>query len=576
MGITIDQTIQFNRFLEFAQRSMGTGNEKAVARTGDMVAGAGGALTVRSIKAATTDKAFALFRSGEDKADNNATRELFKKVIADLFGGESLIPESVRDAMLMKDYGAGKPLTARRIMAVKTAIDAYYAYGSVDFFAKQTNVDHARRLGYTAVELPKLNRALNLFMEGNPGVTQDQALLEVMTPGRPANRLMRYGGRFMEDAKSFAQGLKLIGDFAVWHEDLKEQVRSGNRTSLTAVNQRGAIIGTARGLETFVFEELASNRNINLYGKPEEVFGMKNNPATCFFGRELHSSNSFTFLQMPQEKRALFFRCSQLLLPLQDTHSGKGAIRSGVFTTVRLLRHFDELERLQAHGQLTQKKLLETCFGDIRPISTSNPDDSFNQYFNTLQPKLYDYIEKQTGKPLIDPTNRQGQSLFATLGSFIHDNGLTFEEACGYYERGEIPPKSNLQVPFSCDLQGIVDPEAGLKALDKDFHRPDGYSRTDDPQQVSLLRNPRFTVNLPGGQPMEFLPTAEKDPVHQTKMQQLYDQLETLCGKAHPRQLNALLFSMGQGALSQLRSGFPSLGISSSEHSAVTFTLKVV
>ena len=39
-------------------------------------------------------------------------------------GGKAKIPASVRKAMLLGDYGHGKPLTARRIIAVKKAIDA--------------------------------------------------------------------------------------------------------------------------------------------------------------------------------------------------------------------------------------------------------------------------------------------------------------------------------------------------------------------------------------------------------------------------------------------------------------------
>ena len=54
---------------------------------------------------------------------NNAVRDLFKQAIADLFHGESNIPMSVLDAMKLADFGKGKPLTARRILAVKAAID---------------------------------------------------------------------------------------------------------------------------------------------------------------------------------------------------------------------------------------------------------------------------------------------------------------------------------------------------------------------------------------------------------------------------------------------------------------------
>ena len=116
---------------------------------------------------------------------------------------------------------------ARRVgkstIAEEFAKREYASYIKVDFFAKQSNVDLAARLGYTAAELPKLNRAINLFMAVNPGIDEHQAALEVMTSGKPANRLMGYGGRFLEDAKSFGLGLKLIGDFATWHASLKDQ-----------------------------------------------------------------------------------------------------------------------------------------------------------------------------------------------------------------------------------------------------------------------------------------------------------------------------------------------------------------
>lgn len=42
-----------------------------------------------------------------------------------MFGGLAYIPKSVRTAMKFSDYNAGRPLTARRIMAVKTAIESY-------------------------------------------------------------------------------------------------------------------------------------------------------------------------------------------------------------------------------------------------------------------------------------------------------------------------------------------------------------------------------------------------------------------------------------------------------------------
>ena len=71
-------------------------------------------------------------RSATDATKNNEARKLFRDAVADMFGGEQNIPESVKTAMLLKDYGteenpSGKPLTARRIMAVKAEVDRIVA-----------------------------------------------------------------------------------------------------------------------------------------------------------------------------------------------------------------------------------------------------------------------------------------------------------------------------------------------------------------------------------------------------------------------------------------------------------------
>ena len=110
----------FKAFTDFAQAKVGERKEAAVAH----IVGGGGPLSGRGITAATTDSAYAFIRSGRDKVENNDARAVFRQAIIDIFGGESKIPKRVKEAMILSDYGSGKPLTARRIMAVKAAIDA--------------------------------------------------------------------------------------------------------------------------------------------------------------------------------------------------------------------------------------------------------------------------------------------------------------------------------------------------------------------------------------------------------------------------------------------------------------------
>lgn len=116
-GLAVSQ--QFKQFTDFAAEAMLKGDMKAIARQGD----ATGIPGVTKITSTTDDKVFAFRRSQENKTANNATRATFMKAVAEMFDGEAHIPESVLDAMNMKDFDKGKPLTARRIIAVKTAVD---------------------------------------------------------------------------------------------------------------------------------------------------------------------------------------------------------------------------------------------------------------------------------------------------------------------------------------------------------------------------------------------------------------------------------------------------------------------
>ena len=114
--------LYFNAFVEFASSRIAT-NSKAVARFENGAAPLDGANKIVAVHP-DVDKVGKFRRHGDQRNLNDAVRTSFKEAIIDMFGGEAKIPASVRKAMLMTDYGKGKPLTVRRIMAVKAAIDA--------------------------------------------------------------------------------------------------------------------------------------------------------------------------------------------------------------------------------------------------------------------------------------------------------------------------------------------------------------------------------------------------------------------------------------------------------------------
>ena len=208
---------QFSRFVSFAQDRVDAGKETAIAKKGDVQAGGGTTLEERGIK--VTDKSDwvgkSLFRKQDTKTANNEVRDLFRKCVADMFGGESNIPDSVKEAMLLKDYGKGKPLTARRILAVRDAINSL---GRDNIFGPATDPDgelanKAFKAGFTRLDFGKLNTAANLLSKAK-NIPVADAFDQVITRGSAANRAMNAGPLYMKDVDSFRQGVEAHEDIA--------------------------------------------------------------------------------------------------------------------------------------------------------------------------------------------------------------------------------------------------------------------------------------------------------------------------------------------------------------------------
>ena len=116
---------QFQNFVNFAQTAHQAGHDKQIARVdiGPLLPTEGTELYTRAIVAASGDKVAPLWRSQANKDANNVARDLFRQTVVDMFGGIGNVPKNVMDAMLTKDYGVGKPLTARRILAVQAEVE---------------------------------------------------------------------------------------------------------------------------------------------------------------------------------------------------------------------------------------------------------------------------------------------------------------------------------------------------------------------------------------------------------------------------------------------------------------------
>lgn len=132
---------QFHSFVNFAQAAHADGKDKQIARVGigPLLPTEGAELYSRTIVAASGDRVAPLWRSQTNKDENNVARGLFKQAVIDMFGGLSNVPKNVMDAMLMKDYGKGKPLTARRILAVQAEVEKASAQFDTALAAAKAN-----------------------------------------------------------------------------------------------------------------------------------------------------------------------------------------------------------------------------------------------------------------------------------------------------------------------------------------------------------------------------------------------------------------------------------------------------
>ena len=285
LGI-IGSNATFDAFVQFAETQHAAGKDKAIARFEKPDAAGLGGIANRTIKPGSGDwVGVGAGRLASLKKANNITRDAFMKAVSDMFGGMNRIPASVKEAMKLEDYGKGKPLTARRILAVKDAIEksgfleqmaeqkAFEA--SISKFKDQAGMEtKALSMGYSKGELPKLAKAVNLYAQAS-GCSEAEALEQVSTPGSKANRLMNYGGRFLQSADNFKNGLRLMDSFKGWFaetyakfESMKDgrSLKYEDGMSMTLLNTSATAFSEINLLATekFVFEEFAVNDSIDL------------------------------------------------------------------------------------------------------------------------------------------------------------------------------------------------------------------------------------------------------------------------------------------------------------------------
>ena len=568
---------QLDQFIEFAQQQSNASTSKAIIRASQP-----GDLSTRTISIADKDKVgglSALFRSRSDKTGNNQTREMFLRAVADLFNGEDHIPPNVMKALEKSNFEKdGKPLTARRIMAVKTAIDDTIA--TREQFSPGGFAD--------TKEITDSFRAANFYMAAT-NCTKEEAAQAVSTPGSPANRLMLYGGRFLTDLKSFSQGLNLLENFSTWFDQVIAEAASKNKTSPTAVHMDTTLRwsqGDRPGVERFVFDELAADPNLDLSKSPEELFGLQNNKAMRFAARGFVRSAVMTLLQIPHEHRTAVYDALECLWPLGSKgvpNSGHPSTTSMDFTVFRVLRNLDKVKSLMDKGRLNAETLRRECFADIpfksgkfnlESISmylSDSTDDMCDAMVRSFLGKGPDYILKEGERSSVMETHGNEILNATSIVTFtMLSTGCTLNEAVACATTGKPVPLPKFASHFTCKLSDLNDTTAaGLTTITEDLKRADTYRRKED--STPLLDDSHFTVAFPGQAQPLVMRNGSEHAAEQGRA--VHDKVVDLCGRTHPRQALAVMFGLSQSALGNLRGGLLAFGISSNEHSAVDFTL---
>jgi len=533
----------FQKFVDFATKAYATKGENTVARFEGMPRG-------------DYKGAFASFwRTSDMKTANDRVRDLFLKTVADMFGGEKFIPEIVRDNMKLEDFGKGRPLTARRINLVKVAIDTLGG----GMFTGGASVERAKSMGYAPAELPKLARVANIYQQAT-GCTNEEAEEAALDTNSKARVLFDCGGRFTLNADNFKKGLALMEKFPAWFTNLHDDHAAGKLDTPTKLNFAASycLRGAEKATLKFVFDEIAINPNLSLDAEdPEEVFGMANNPAMRFVGREYTTSFSNSLAQMSPNRRSVLYAVVDALDKISlsaGQRANRTEIRQSALLAARVIKNFDAVVALQSAGKLDRANLVPLLYPDFGLAPTASNFDINEAYDKKMMenPKIIVQVHAtavHTGASIDDAVDAivNGKQL-DNLPEILHFSG-------------------NLQ-----ELDGTA--TGGRNTMLGDIHRPAMPKLLESNEPAIADEDSKFVFNFPDGMTLAAEVGAAGSQKVKDANNAIADKLEELCGRVHPKQLSNVYYALSQSSIGgNTKGGLEKYGIKSDEHIPVTFTL---
>ena len=451
----------------------------------------------------------------------------------------------------------------------------------VPFRTRMRVAQRALGMGYFHSELDALWRMAELYQAAT-GCTVDAAIDVALDPKSDARRLFSYGGRFIASADNFKAGLKLMNDFPGWFAATCAQAAQfykskgslparPSATVLNAADERFLSPDAERAYERFLFAEIAVNDAIPLVAAdPEGVFGMEANPAMRFVGRAYARAAANTLAQIPQERRSVLYAVVDMLSPLG---TNKAEVEANALEQInceiisRVMRHYDEIVRMKADGQLTRASFLARFFPDIE-----------NAAGLTIR-QLADYLSNKMFAVLNPDETKEGRDQMGPIMCCMQMGGATFSEALDAVRAGRTLPLapfiSNANGPLA-ELDGTAN--GGRWQMLEDLRRPE-MPRTSEGRPLLTDKNNLFKVVLPnepvllGASGSETGDTLERNAEITKANAVIADKVAAFCGDVHPEQLSAVFFALSQAGSAPMVEGLSRHGIRVDEHAPLTYTL---
>ena len=430
--------------------------------------------------------------------------------------------------------------------------------------------------GFLETEVENMKKVADLCAEAT-GWSKEAAFLELSTPGTRANRLMNFGGRFLDSAENFKQGMRLLGTFEKWFTGMGQKVDAmGNdktrtkdmdKTMLNVDTSQGFKPNILRGMEKFVFESIANDSSFNLAETDaNRLFGIENNAVTHFFVRNLNHACTQTIAQIPLEKRSTFYTAVNMFFPIienaEDANKkgvDRGESKDTKIVVGRVLKNLEAIIELEKKGELTFENV-------ARLIVPELPADSkfeFRKVGNVLT-EVMNGVEGLLQKKVEDWSGLLGVAL-----DTIQQTGCSAEEAVESVTGGKKLPLPPYVSSGTLDLE-IFDgtTKVGRKLLETDLPRADGYSDVDKKSLLPQDKNV-FTFNFPEEGPI----TTNATPQGRKNVNTVIEKIEALCGKARTAQTLSVMTMVSQSGTMVLRGSLSVYGINSTEHAPCDFTL---